>query len=723
MANASHFFPSWNYTAFPTILADGEWGLGAVPTTGGATRRDDPTPYQPRVQADAASDGSASARARELEGKSAGPEASLRSQFAQHARRAAGEILGQIMSIGTGKEGASRLADVLAGGKGEGSTRSHILRSMQHASNDWVIHGNHTASGGPILANDPHLALDAPVIWMMMHLKSTDAADDLDVAGVSIPGAPLVVLGRTQYAAWGVTTSLNDVQDVFRLQLDPSDPDGGSYMHNGNSLEFDMIEEKITVSGGSDVTIRVRDSIYGPVINENKGLLLFGGESMVEDLGLDEDTSSFSEPLALGWPAIMRGTSDISAAIVFKLPQVRNWAQFMEAQSAFVGPCQSWVFASREGDAGYLTPCLMPQRAPGVDGGYPVPGNGSYDWTGFVPFEDMPRTLNAPKGFTSTANNKISAANLPQQNARWHGDGYRALRIHDTIQGWITEGRKITPDMVAGLQTDVTSLWGRRFAREIIARLSDDLFATGAGRELKARVAGWDGHSPVGSREATIVNQWAREISRLGADEWDQDFLSWWYAEYFFNALTSDGTPEGSDPACLALGYDSCSAFAAAAMDKVGREFGGSGDGDVPGWGVQGPRSDPAGLKSHDQRHVGVYASQILGSDASPLACMANRVFESGGDGFCVNAQDFSHEDESMHADHGPGYRGIVDFGGSEEGNTAVQSRIIIGLGQSGNLFSRNYYDILELYAKGEYVPFTLEPASGARHVRLQRRG
>lgn len=102
---------------------------------------------------------------------------------------------------------------------------------------------------------------------------------------------------------------------------------------------------------------------------------------------------------------------------------------------------------------------------------------------------------------------------------------------------------------------------------------------------------------------------------------------------------------------------------------------------------------------------------------------MANRVFESGGDGFCVNAQDFSHEDESMHADHGPGYRGIVDFGGSEEGNTAVQSRIIIGLGQSGNLFSRNYYDILELYAKGEYVPFTLEPASGARHVRLQRRG
>lgn len=420
----------------------------------------------------------------------------------------------------------------------------------------------------------------------------------------------------------------------------------------------------------------------------------------------------------------MRGTSDISAAIVFKLATVRNWAQFMETQSAFVGPCQSWVFASREGDAGYLTPCLAPWRAAGVDGGYPVPGDGTHDWRGFVPFEHMPRTLNAPKGFTATANNKIVSATLPQQNGVWHGDGYRALRITTVIEGWIRDGTPITPEMVATLQTDITSTWGKRFAREIIAKLDDSLFATAAGRALKARVASWDGFSPVGSKEATIVNQWAREIARLGSDEQDKDFVSWWYSEYFYNALTSDGSPGGTDPACLAQGFTSCSAFAAHALDAAAQEFGGSSDSHIPSWGKMGSkRVRPTKIKeSGDYRHVGMFTSQIMGSDASPFACMANRAFESGGDGYCVNAQDFSHADEAMIADHGPGYRGIIDMGGSETNHTSQVSRIIIGLGQSGNLFSRNYYDILDMYKNGEYLPFALDPASGARVVRYKKK-
>jgi len=717
MANSTRYFQPWNYTRFPTVLEAEDWGLGGVPTTGGPTRRSTPSPYQPPIETD--DEGSATGR-RASQG-TAGAKVSSpllspadRSSLAADMRRAAGDLLGQLLQLASGQKAGSTLGDSLK--EGASSTRSHILRSMQHASNNWVIHGNHTRSGGPILANDPHLALDAPVIWQMMHLKSTDPADDLNVAGVSIPGAPLVVLGRTQYAAWGVTTSLNDVQDVFRLQLDPTD--SSRYMHNGVGVAFQTIEEKIRVSGGDDVTVTVRDSLYGPVVNENKGLLLFGGESMVEDLGLDESTSTFREPLALAWPAIMRGTADISAAIVFKLPRVKNWAQFMEAQSAFVGPCQSWVFASREGDAGYVTPCLAPRRADGVDGGYPVPGNGSFDWQGFVPFEEMPRTLNAPKGFTATANNKLVSPSLPQQNAVWHGDGFRALRITETIQGWIDAGTKITPDMVATLQTDSTSTWGRTFAREIVARLDDGLFDTDGGRALRNRISTWDGYSPVGSEEATIMNQWAREIARLGSNDWDDDFLSWWYSEFFYMALTSDGSPSGTDPACLEQGYPTCSAFAAAAMDKVSSEF--DSGSSIPGWGKEGSRGDPIGYKSGEQRHVGVYTSQIMGSDASPFACMANRVFESPGDGFCVNAQDFSHGESAMQADHGPGYRGIVDFGGTEAGVTSVDSRIIIGLGQSGNLFSRNYDDILDLYKKGEYLPFTLERSSDATAVKLR---
>ncbi len=323
-------------------------------------------------------------------------------------------------------------------------------------SNNWVVAGNRTETGKPILANDPHLGIQMPSIWYEVGLHCEPKGPDcpLNVVGVSFPGCPGVVIGHNDRIAWGVTNVNPDVQDLFIEKVNPENPN--QYEYRGRWEDMQIIREEIRVAGQEEpVVVFARLTRHGPIIND-----IVGGE--------EEDWAYGWQPLALSWTALQPGMLMRS---ILLLNKAQNWEEFRAALSYWDVPSQNFVYADVEGNIGYQMPGRVPIRASG-DGSLPVPGwTGEYEWVGYIPFDEFPRAFNPPQGYIVTANNAVVGPDYPYLlTVDWSDrTALRAQRIVELIE----ELTPISIDDMKAIQGDNLSVWTREAMPYVLSGLAD----------------------------------------------------------------------------------------------------------------------------------------------------------------------------------------------------------------------------------------------------------
>ncbi|MCX5993762.1 MAG: penicillin acylase family protein, partial [Chloroflexi bacterium] len=290
-------------------------------------------------------------------------------------------------------------------------------------SNNWVVDGTKTVSGRPLLANDPHLSVMMPSIWYETGLHGAG----FEVAGVSIPGCPLINIGRNRDISWGITNLPADTQDFFIEKLNPAD--GLQYQYKGEWKPLQVLEESIKVRGRSEPEkLQVRSSLHGPL--------------------MDKVISGLEQPLALQWYG-SRTSSLIKS--VYLLDKAANWEEFHEALRLWDTPSQNIVYADRGGNIGYQSTGLIPVRTKGL-GTVPVPGwTGEYDWTGSIPYDQLPSVPNPSNHFIVTANNKVVSDNYSYFMTYDWSPAYRAQRITELLQA----KEKLSVDDFREIQADI----------------------------------------------------------------------------------------------------------------------------------------------------------------------------------------------------------------------------------------------------------------------------
>ena len=303
---------------------------------------------------------------------------------------------------------------------------------FQPGSNAWAVSGKHTASGKPILANDPHLEFSLPSTWYQVLLE----APGLNVIGVSLPGLPAVIIGHNQRIAWGVTNLGFDVQDLYLEKLNPR---SGQYVFRGQIERARLETERILVKGAKPEEFQQWVTRHGPV-NVEEG----------------------NRFIALRWTAAEPGSFQFP---FLELNRARNWQEFTAALARFPGPGQNFVYADVDGNIGYHATGKLPIRK-NYDGDVPVDGSsGDYEWEGFIPFDQLPTFYNPPQGWIITANQNPFPANYPY---RVHGDfasPYRALEIRRLLTGH--ESWK--PEQMLAVEKDVYSSFSHFLAGQVVA--------------------------------------------------------------------------------------------------------------------------------------------------------------------------------------------------------------------------------------------------------------
>ncbi len=348
------------------------------------------------------------------------------------------------------------------------------------ASNNWVVSGKHTASGKPLLANDPHLAPSAPPIWYMVHLS----APGMRVAGVTAAGLPGIVIGHNDHIAWGFTNVGADVQDVYLEKFDPQDPK--RYMTPTGWREAEIRHEEIKVRKGFTdsatdiVTLDVTVTRHGPIILEKEG-----------------------RRYALRWTALDPQLQ--SASVNQSLNSARNWKEFTASLQKYPGPIQNMVYADDAGHIGYYAPGKVPLRKSG-DGSVPYDGStDAGEWTSFIPFDKLPHVYDPPTGFIVTANQRIVGQDYPYFLSHSWAQPYRARRILDLLQA----KPKLTADDVRTIQGDVYTRAGETFAQAVVKILAGKLNSP-ADDQLKETLAAfekWDARLNIDSRVGPIAAQ------------------------------------------------------------------------------------------------------------------------------------------------------------------------------------------------------------------------
>ncbi len=357
---------------------------------------------------------------------------------------------------------AAKAASFLNNGHGQGS-------------NNWVVSGQRTASGKPLLANDPHLAISIPSIWFENHLHSAD----LHVTGVSMPGTPAIIIGHNQHIAWGLTNGMNDVQDLYIERFDPADP--GRYQVDGEWQLARIVREEIRVRGQREPVIEeVRITRHGPVI-----------DSFVPKH--DQDNRQSHEALALRWTAL-EASHQVDA--ILRLNRANDWSSFREALSSWHTPSQNFVYADVDGNIGYCLGGKIPIRN-NSDGMLPVPGwTTEYDWQGYIPDAELPHVLNPEQGYVATANNRIVGDDFPYKVTGEYQPDYRITRIRQLIE----QSSQHTAASFANIHSDIRSLPGLQLA-SMAGRLTANSSIAQTARDI---LATWDGEMHPDSQGATI---------------------------------------------------------------------------------------------------------------------------------------------------------------------------------------------------------------------------
>lgn len=564
-------------------------------------------------------------------------------------------------------------------------------------SNNWVVDGSHSDSGKPLLANDPHLALSEPGLFYLAHLQS----DRLQLAGGTVPGLPIVLIGHNNRIAWGLTNTGSNIQDLFIETINPRNQ--AQYRTPDGWAPFQVREEIIEIKGEPALRWPVRETRHGPVISDVSA-------NAAAAVGKPD-----RQVLALQWVALMPDDKTFKAALGFN--HAENWSQFMDAARDFGAPQQNIVYADTSGNIGYIAPGRVPLRKPENDlrAEAPAPGwDARYDWAGFVPFEGLPQTYNPPQGAIITANNRIVPENYPYFLTGEWVLPYRAKRIAARLAAYPRHNL----NTFAAIQADIRSTAMQELLPLLLtpaaAATTGTTAGTGTGtgtasggsndnnnsdiQRAIALLKTWDGNASGDRPEALLAAAWERELTRtifqphVGA----QLFKEYWgqrnLHQALLNVLRSDAlgaywcNPPGSDAAapCSALLRPAL----ARALQDLRLRYGGHPD--AWRWG---------------QAHAGVAMHRPF-HKVGWLARWFDVTVPLGGDMLTVNVSgnDFSDAETPYATRMAAALRMLVDM------KNPGEARFILPTGQSGNRFSQWHTDQLPLWAGGAYVSIPTDP-------------
>ncbi len=360
------------------------------------------------------------------------------------------------------------------------------------ASNGWIVAGTHTASGKPILANDPHLGFSAPILWYLAHVE----APGLSLTGATVPGVPLLILGHNAHIAWGMTTTGGDIEDLFLEDVDPADP--ARYMTPDGPKPFRVRKEEIRVKGGKPVILTLRATRHGPVLSD----LLRDGE---------KDAAERPKQVIALASAALRPEDDTARAL-FQINRAQDWASFLDATRHFDSPQQNLFYADTAGNIGLIAPARLPLRRAG-DGLAPVGGaDGKHDWTGFVPFDGLPKTYNPASGLIINANNRLVGPTYPYDITHDWDSSWRAMRIQEMLR----DVAKYRVEDAAAQQMDTLSTPARQLMPLLLAAPAASPLAAAAIERMRH----WDFRMRRDRPEPLIYAAWLRQLMRtLAADE------------------------------------------------------------------------------------------------------------------------------------------------------------------------------------------------------------
>ncbi len=521
------------------------------------------------------------------------------------------------------------------------------------ASNAWVLEPKKTTTRGAILANDPHLGFSAPILWYLARID----APDLKVAGATIPGVPFTILGHNGNIAWGMTNTQTDIQDLFVEQIDS---DGRQYKTPDGWQPFETRTETIAVKGAEPVTITVRESRHGPVISDlSPGIAKTTGKEAVIAL-----SATFLEP------------EDKTSATFYRLNRAENWDAFQDALQDFQAPQSNFFYADKKGNIGFMAPGLAPIRNRGW-GLVPSPGwDGETDWTGYVPFDQLPSVFNPPSGRIVNANNRITPKDYPHFLSFDWAPPYRAQRIIDRV-----DANSQSVHATSKLQQDHVS----EMAKSLLPLMMDIEPADERGRKALALLEKWNGRMSRKRAEPLIFSTWLLELNQaIYADELGDLYRDYLKLRPRFIAAALTDRPDWCDNVNTEEIEDCQNRIKFAlkqATDKLHDSLGG----DIRSW-------------RWGDVHRARFTHPVL-SKVPILGRFANLDIDSDGGNFTINrgASHINDPARPFQHIHGPGYRAVYDL------EDLRRSRFIIATGQSGSPVSPHYKDMMADWRDGRY--------------------
>ncbi|MBG1242526.1 penicillin acylase family protein [Nostoc sp. NZL] len=542
-------------------------------------------------------------------------------------------------------------------------------------SNNWVISGQRTVTGKPILANDPHLGVQIPSIWyeVGLHCTSKSAECPYNVTGFSFAGMIGVVIGHSDRIAWGVTNVLSDVMDLYIEKLNPNNPN--QYQVNGKWVDMKLVQETIQVAGSQPIVQTVRYTRHGPILS---------------DVSPNLKQFQPSQPLEVpqNYAVALRWTALEPSKLGYAIPQInraQNWQEFRTAASNYDVPAQNLVYADVDGNIGYQMPGKFPIRAKG-NGRYPVPGwTDEYEWQGYIDFEQLPKSFNPSQGYIATANNLAMRKYPYLITADWVY-GYRAQRIVEMIS---QQTEPISLEDVQQIQGDDRNL----NAQTLVPLLQSITVDTPRLQAAQKLLQDWNLQlgmtSPVAALfevfwkyllADTFHDQLPVRYFPNGGDRWyavvanlvKQPNSSWW---------DNRNTPEVENrDQILRQSFTK-------AVDELER--------------IQS--KDPKNW-NWGKLHTVTFRNATLGkSGVAPIEALFNRgAFATAGNGETVNANRW-RANKSFEVTDIPSLRMIVDLGNLDN-SVAIHTP-----GQSGHAFHNHYNDMVDSWRKIEYHPMLWE--------------
>ena len=563
------------------------------------------------------------------------------------------------------------LLDLVLGPKGDGI-----------GSNSWAISGSRTTTGMPLLANDPHLGIQMPSIWYQVGLHCMPKTDECpyDVAGFSFAGVPGVVIGHNDKVAWGFTNVGPDVMDLYIEKVNPEN--ANQYEVNGAWVDFETRTETIHIVGGEPVDITVKLTRHGPVISDSYGPLKNEGDPKDKEFEAFKDRAGIELPdnyvIALQWTAL---TPSTPFQAIWGFDKAQNWEEFREAAANFHVPAQNLLFADVEGNIAYQMPGDIPIRAKG-DGTIPVPGwTDEYEWTGFIPFEDLPYTFNPEEGYIATANNQVPPVDYANFITYDWDYGFRAQRIVNMIE---SAPGKIDIAYIQSMQGDSFDANGPVFVPMVLGLSGLPENQANAQQLLKD----WDYQDRADSAAAAVFNAFWRHFLQNtfndelperywpdGGSRWNEimrhidESSKWWD-----DISTTDQVETRDD--ILKKSFEQ-------GVDELEDIFGR----DTSKW-------------NWGDMHASTFRNGTLGeSGVGLIEALFNRgPFSTSGGEAIVNATGWSVRD-GYETNWLPSMRMIADLGDLSNSVTVHTT------GQSGHAYNSHYADMAPMWAGIQYYP------------------